>query len=100
MKRNDERDRSACSFGPTNYNQVFGHGRDNTLSTTHVFEWHKTFSGEREQIENESDAHRLRTSVTKTNIEAVRNLMEGNRCITLCSSGVINFYMKENPLKI
>lgn len=56
---------------------------DNTLSRTRVFAWHKEFSGGRETVENESHARRPRTSVTEANIDAIGNLIEGNRHITL-----------------
>ncbi|MBZ5797438.1 hypothetical protein K8353_46240, partial [Burkholderia contaminans] len=54
-----------------------------TLSRPRVFAWHKEFSGGREKVENQSHDRRPRTSLTEANISKVRNLIEGDRRITL-----------------
>ncbi|KYM98799.1 hypothetical protein ALC62_10488 [Cyphomyrmex costatus] len=54
-----------------------------TFSQPCVFFWHKTFSGVRERVENESHDRRPRTSLTEDNTREVRDLLEIDRCITI-----------------
>lgn len=60
--------------------QQFG---ENTLSQARVFYWHKTFSEGREKVENESHDRRPRTSLTAEHIQAVRDLIERDRRLTV-----------------
>lgn len=56
---------------------------DATLSRTQVFDWAKKFKEGREVVENESHQRRPRTSVTEDNIRLIRDLIEGDRRLTV-----------------
>ncbi|KAJ8948248.1 hypothetical protein NQ318_013236 [Aromia moschata] len=56
---------------------------DETLSRPRVFAWHKEFGQGREKVENEAHNRRPRTSITEDNIRAIRQLVEGDRCLTV-----------------
>lgn len=53
------------------------------LSQAQVYDWHKKFSEGRVEVENKPHARRPRTSVTVDNIEAVRNILEDDRRLTI-----------------
>lgn len=50
-----------------------------TLSRPRVFAWHKKFMVGRKGVENKSHDRRPRTSITKQNITAIRDLLESDR---------------------
>ncbi|KAJ8954906.1 hypothetical protein NQ318_016846 [Aromia moschata] len=56
---------------------------DETLSRPRVFAWHKEFGQGREKVENEAHNRRPRTSITEDNIRAIRQLVEGDRRLTV-----------------
>lgn len=56
---------------------------DATLSRTQVFDWASKFKGGRESVENESHDRRPRSSLTDENICAVRDVIEGDRRLTV-----------------
>jgi len=56
---------------------------ESTLSKTQVKFWHKEFRGGREAVQNTSHLRRPRTSISPENIAAVRDLIEGNRWLTV-----------------
>ena len=56
---------------------------DSTLSKTQVKFWHKEFRGGREAVQNTTHRRRPRTSISPENIAAVRDLIEGNRRLTV-----------------
>jgi len=60
--------------------------KEETLSRARVFARHKQFTEGRERVENESHDRRPRTSVTGNNIRRVRQLLEGDRRLTVMES--------------
>jgi len=56
---------------------------ESTLSKTQVKFWHKEFRGGREAVQNTGHQRRSRTSISPENIAAVRDLIEGNRRLTV-----------------
>lgn len=54
-----------------------------TLSRTQVYDWHKKFSDGRETVGNETHARRPRTTINEANIHAIRELIEGDRHLTV-----------------
>lgn len=56
---------------------------DQTLSRTRVFAWHKEFQEGRERVENEEHDRRPRSSITDENIQAVRDILEDDRRVTV-----------------
>jgi len=56
---------------------------ESTLSKTQVKFWHKEFRGGREAVQNTSHQRHPRTSISPENIAAVRDLIEGNRRLTV-----------------
>jgi len=56
---------------------------ESTLSKTQVKFWHKEFHGGRDVVQNTSHQRCPRTSVTPENITAVRDLIEGDRRLTV-----------------
>lgn len=56
---------------------------DATLSQNRVYTWVREFRDGRERVENESHDRRPRTSLTNDNIRAVRELIEGDRRLTI-----------------
>ena len=57
--------------------------RESTLSKTQVKFWHKEFHRGRDAVQNTRHQWRPRTSITPENIAAVRDLIEGNRRLTV-----------------
>ena len=57
---------------------------DSSLSRTRVFEWHKRFVEDRENVENDLKSGRPCTSTTDTNIEKVRQLVCSDCHLTIC----------------
>lgn len=58
---------------------------DDTLSKTQVFDWATKFWDGRDRVENENHKQRPATSVNEDNIQAVRELVEGDRRITVAN---------------
>ena len=56
---------------------------ESTLSKTQVKFWHKEFHGVRDAVQNISHQRRPRTSITPENIAAIRDLIEGDRRLTV-----------------
>ncbi|XP_046683630.1 protein GVQW3-like [Homalodisca vitripennis] len=56
---------------------------DTTLSQNRVYTWAREFRDGRERVENESHGQRPRSSLTDDNISAVRQLIEGDRRLTV-----------------
>jgi hypothetical protein len=56
---------------------------DTTLSQNRVYTWAREFKGGRERVENESHCRRPRSSLTDDNISAIRELIEGDRRLTI-----------------
>ncbi|XP_026316211.1 histone-lysine N-methyltransferase SETMAR-like [Hyposmocoma kahamanoa] len=56
---------------------------DTTLSQNRVYTWAREFRDGRERVENESHRRRPRSSLTDENISAVRELIEGDRRLTV-----------------
>ena len=56
---------------------------ESTLSKTQVKFWHKEFRGGRDAMQNTSHQRRPRTSITPEDITAVRDLIEGDRRLTV-----------------
>ena len=56
--------------------------RDATISRTWIFEWHKRFKEEREDVEDDSRSGRPTTSTMKKNFECVREEVH-NDCLTV-----------------
>ena len=56
---------------------------ESTLTKTQVKFWHKEFRGGRDAVQNTSHQRRPRTSTTPENIAAVRDLIEGDRRLTV-----------------
>ena len=56
---------------------------ESTLLKTQVIFWHKEFRGGRDAVQNTSHKWHPRTSITPENITAVRDLIEGNRWLTV-----------------
>jgi len=57
--------------------------KEETLSRARMFAWHKQFTEGRERVENESHDRQSRTSITGNNIRRVRQLFEGDKCLTV-----------------
>jgi hypothetical protein len=55
---------------------------EHSLSRAQVFRWHKSFSEDREQVEDEPRAGRPSTSKTDDNVERVRSLVRSDRRLT------------------
>lgn len=56
---------------------------DATLSQNRVFTWARQFKGGRESVENEGHDRRPRSSLTDDNIRAIRELIEGDRRLSV-----------------
>jgi len=56
---------------------------ESILSKTQVKLWHKEFRGGRDALQNTSHQRRPRTNITPENIAAVRDLIEGDRPLTV-----------------
>ena len=56
---------------------------ESTLSKTQVKFWHKEFRGGRDAVQNISHQRHPRTSITPENIAVVRDLIEGDRRLTV-----------------
>ena len=56
--------------------------RDATISRTWIFEWHKRFKEEREDVEDDSRSGRPTTSTMNKNVECVREEVH-NDCLTV-----------------
>ena len=54
-----------------------------TLSTTQVYDWHKKISGGRESVRCTAHAPRPRTSTSETNIFVIREIIQGDRSLTI-----------------
>ena len=52
---------------------------DNKMLHTRVFEWHKRFKEEREEVKYESGRGRLSTSKTEVNVEQIKQVVCGTR---------------------
>jgi len=57
--------------------------RESTLSKMQVKFWHKEFRGGRDAVQNTSHQRHPRTSITPENIAAFRDLIEGDRRLTV-----------------
>ncbi|XP_060774022.1 protein GVQW3-like, partial [Neoarius graeffei] len=60
--------------------QVYG---DETMSRSWVFEWHKRFKEGPEDVEDDPRSRRPSTSGTEANIERVRQVVHGDRQLTV-----------------
>ena len=56
---------------------------DSSMPRTRVFEWHKQFVEDREDVEADPKSGRPCTSTTDTNIEKVRQLVRSDRRVTI-----------------
>ena len=75
---------------------------ESTLPKTQVKFWHKEFRGGRDAVKNTSHQRRPRTSTTPENIAAVRDLIEGDRRLTvveICQELGISYVSVEPILK-
>lgn len=54
--------------------------KDNTISRTCVFEWHKRFKEAREEVQDDSMS--LHRAVTEVSIKRVRHVVRGGRLLT------------------
>ncbi|EFN72340.1 Putative uncharacterized protein FLJ37770, partial [Camponotus floridanus] len=52
---------------------------EKTLSRTQVYDWHKKFFNGRKSVQNKTYARRPRTSISETNIVAIREMIEEDR---------------------
>ena len=57
--------------------------RDETMSCSCVFEWHKWFKGGREDVEDDSRSGRPSTSRTANNVERVKQMVCGDCWLTV-----------------
>ena len=60
--------------------EVYG---DGTMSRSRVFEWHKRFKEGREDVEDDSRSGRPSTSRTADNVERVKQMVRGDRRLTV-----------------
>ena len=60
--------------------EVYG---DETMSRSRVFEWHKRFKEGREDVEDDSRSGRPSTSRTADNVERVKQMVRGDRRLTV-----------------
>ena len=60
--------------------KVYG---DETLSRSHVFEWHKQFKEGREDVEDDSRSGRPSSSRTADNVERVKQMVRGDCRLTV-----------------
>ena len=60
--------------------EVYG---DDTMSRTHVFEWHRRFKEEREEVEDDPWSGRSSTSTTDENVERVRQKVQSDSILLL-----------------
>ena len=60
--------------------EVYG---DETMSRSHVFEWHKWFKEGREDVKGDSRSGRPSTSRTADNVERVKQMVHGDRRLTV-----------------
>ena len=60
--------------------EVYG---DETMSRSRVFEWHKRFEEGREDVEDDSRSGRPSTSSTADNVERVKQMVRGDRRLTV-----------------
>ena len=75
---------------------------ESKLSKTQVKFWHKEFRGGRDAMQNTSHQRRPRTSTTPENIAAVRDLIEGDRRLTvveICQELGISYGSVESIIK-
>ena len=75
---------------------------ESTLSKTQVKFWHKEFRGGRDAVQNTSHQRRPRTSTTPENIAAVRDLIKGDRRLTvveICQELGISYGSVESIIK-
>ena len=75
---------------------------ESTLSKTQVKFWHREFRGGRDAVQNTSHQRRPRTSTTPENIAAVRDLIEGDRRLTvveICQELDISYGSVESIIK-
>ena len=56
---------------------------ESTLSKTQVKFWHKEFRGGRDDVQNTNHQRHPKTSITPENIAAIRDLIEGDRRLTV-----------------
>ena len=56
---------------------------DFSMSRTKIFEWHKRFVEDKENVENDPKSGRPCTSTTDINIEKVRQLVRSDRRLTI-----------------
>ena len=59
--------------------EVYG---DETMSCSHVFEWHKRFKEGLEDVEDDSRSERPSTSRTADNVERMKQMVHGDRRLT------------------
>ena len=52
---------------------------DDTMSRTHVFEWHRRFKEKREEVEDDHRSGRPSTSRTDENVKCVRQKVGSDR---------------------
>ena len=60
--------------------RVYG---DNARSQTHVFEWHKRFKEGRKEVEDDFRSEKPSTSRTEVNFEQVKQIVRGDRRLTV-----------------
>ena len=60
--------------------EVYG---DNTISRTRLFDWHRRFKEEREEVKDDHRSGRPSTSKTNENVERVRQKVQSDRRLTI-----------------
>jgi len=60
--------------------EVYG---DDTMSGTHLFEWHRRFKEGREEVEDDHRSGRPSTSRTEENVQCVREKVRSNHRLTV-----------------
>ena len=60
--------------------EVYG---DDTMSRTRLFEWHRRFKEERDEVEDDHRSGRSSTSRADENVECVRQKVQSNRRLTV-----------------